>query len=389
MSHRTAWPGALLLGCLGMLICTAPALAQPIHVGVVISMTGPAAALGIPQRNSIALMPKEIGGSVVQYIVLDDGSDTTRAVADTRKLIDEDNADVIIGSSTTPASLAMIDVVAEKQVPMISLAASAAIIQPMDAQRRWVFKTPQNDGLMADAIADYMASHGIRNVGFIGFNDAYGDGWLKEIKRAFAAHTLNLVATERYNRTDTSVTGQVLKVMAARPDAVLIAASGTPAALPQQTLHDRGFAGAIYQTHGVATKDFIRVGGAAVEGTILPAGPVLVADQLPDSNPVKQVALGYIHAYETANGVGTVATFGAHAFDAGLLLQQAVPVALRSNAPGTPAFRAALRAALEGLHEVVLDHGVADMSATDHNGFDTRARVMVTIHNGGWVLLER
>ncbi len=368
-------------------LALAASAAAQVRIGVTISTTGPAASLGVPQRNSIALMPHDIGGETVEYIVLDDGGDSTRAVANTRKLIDESNVDAVIGSSTTPASLAMIDVAAEKQVPMISLAASARLIAPMDAQRTWVFKTPQNDSLMADAIAEHMAKAGVRTVGFIGFNDAYGDGWLTEATRALQAKGIKLVAVERFARNDTSVTGQVLKLAAARPDAVLIAGAGTPAALPQKALHDRGYAGKYYQTHGVANMDFLRVGGKDVEGTILPAGPVLVASQLPDSNPIKAQAGEYVRRYEAANGVGSVSTFGAHAFDAATLLQYAIPVALQSAKPGTPEFRAALRSALEGTHELVLTHGIADMTAQDHNGFDERARVMVTVQDGAWKLL--
>jgi branched-chain amino acid transport system substrate-binding protein len=358
-----------------------------VKIGVTISTTGPAASLGVPQRNSIALMPSEVAGQKVDYIVLDDGADSTKAVANARKLIDESNVDALVGSSTTPASLAMIDVAAEKKVPMISLAASVRLIEPMDAQRHWVFKTPQNDSLMADAIADHMARNGVKTVGFIGFNDAYGDGWLTEATRAFAAHDIALVATERFARADTSVTGQALKLIAARPDAVLIAGAGTPAALPQKTLHDRNYAGKYYQTHGIANADFLRVGGRDVDGTVLPAGPVLVAAQLPASNPIRAVALDYVQRYEAANGPGSVATFGAHAFDAGMMLQAAIPIALKSAQPGTPEFRAALRDALEGSKELVLTHGVSTMTPQDHNGFDQRARVMVTIAGGGWKLL--
>jgi len=370
-----------------VLASVAGAVQAQIKIGVTISTTGPAASLGVPQRNSIALMKSEIGGQKIEYIVLDDAADSTKAVANARKLIDEDNVDALIGSSTTPASLAMIDVAAEKQVPMISLAASARLIEPMDAQRRWVFKTPQNDSLMADAIADHMAKAGVKTVGFIGFNDAYGDGWLTEATRAFAAHGIKLVATERYARADTSVTGQVLKLIAAHPDAVLIAGAGTPAALPQKTLHERNYAGKYYQTHGVANVDFLRVGGKDVEGTILPTGPVLVAAQLQDSNPIKAVALDYVHRYEAANGAGSVATFGAHAFDAGILLQTAIPIALKSAKPGTPAFRSALRDALESGKDQVLTHGISTMTPQDHNGFDQRARVMVTIEDGAWKML--
>ncbi len=378
------WGAALT----GALLATPAAWADTgtVHVGVTLSMTGPAASLGIPERNSIALLPKEIGGAAVVYDVLDDASDTTRAVANARKLI-EGGADVIVGSTVTPASLAMIDVAAEQTVPMISLAASSRLIEPMDAQRHWVFKTPQNDSLMADAVAGYMAAHGVKSMAFVGFNDAYGDGWLAETQRAMAAKGIKVTDVERFARTDTSVTGQVLKVMASKPDAVLIAGSGTPAALPQKALHERGYTGTIYQTHGVANLDFIRVGGKDVEGTILPAGPVLVVDQLPANAPTKAVGEDYTHKYEAANGAGSTSTFGAHAYDAGLLLEYAIPIALKSATPGTPAFRSALRDALEGAHELNVTQGVMDMTPTYHNGFDDRARVMVTIKDGGWKLL--
>ncbi len=369
-------------------IAVAPAVkADTVHVGVTLSMTGPAASLGIPERNSINLLPKKIGGDDVEYTVLDDAGDTTQAVANMRKMI-EAGADVIVGTSVTPGSLAMVSVAGEQKVPMISLAASAALILPMDAARHWVFKTPQNDSLMADAVADYMTAHGVKSVAFIGFNDAYGDGWLAETQRAMAAKGIKLTDTERFSRTDTSVAGQVLKVMASKPDAVLIAGSGTPAALPQKTLHERGYKGVIYQTHGVANLDFVRVGGKDVEGTILPAGPVLVAEQLPDSAPTKKVGMAFIHAYEAVNGAGSVSTFAAHARDAGLILEYALPIAIKGGTkPGTPEFRSALRDAIESAHELVVTQGVMDMSPTSHNGFDTRARVMVTIKDGGWKLL--
>ncbi|ACL60172.1 ABC transporter substrate-binding protein [Methylobacterium nodulans] len=380
----SVWAGALAGVALAF-----GAVAEPIRIGVTISKTGPAASLGIPQSNSVGLMPAEIGGTPVEWIVLDDASDTTKGVANTRKLASDDRVDAIIGSSITPVSLAMVEVAAEAKVPMITVAASSKLVAPMDDKRRWVFKTAQNDSLMAEAIVGHMARAGVKSVGMIGFNDAYGDGWLGEIGPRLEAKGIRLVASERYARTDTSVTGQALKLMAARPDAVLIAASGTPAALPQKTLKERGFSGKIYQTHGVANADFLRVGGRDVEGTILPAGPLLVADQLPEGNPVRKVALDYTRAYEAKYGAGTLAAFGGHAYDAALLLANALPVALRSAKPGTPEFRAALRDALEGLREVVYTHGVATMSPSDHIGQDERARVMVTIENGRWKLLAQ
>lgn len=373
----------IALACVAAVGLSLPAWAD-ITVGVTLSATGPAASLGIPEKNTVALLPKTMGGQKVNYVVLDDGSDTTGAVTNARKLMAE-KADVIFGSSTTPASLAMIDAVAEGKTPMISLGASAAIIEPQDAKKRWVFKTPQNDIMMALAIAGHMADHGIKSVGFIGFSDAYGEGWYKETVKALDLKKIKLVANERYGRTDTAVTGQVLKLMAAKPDAILIAGSGTPAALPEKTLKERGYTGKIYQTHGVANNDFLRVGGKDVDGTLLPAGPVLVADQLPASNPVRKSALEYIHAYEAAYGKGSVSTFGGHVWDAGKVLAAAVPVALKTAQPGSEAFRAALRDAIEQVKDVAGAHGIFNMSPQDHLGLDQRGVVMVKIENGKWV----
>jgi len=358
-----------------------------INVGVSLSTTGPAASLGIPEKNTITLLPTTIAGQKINYIVLDDASDTTAAVANTRKLITENKVDVILGSTVTPNSLAMIDTVSEAQTPMVSMAASARIVEPMDAKRQWVFKTPQNDSMMAQAIIEHMVANGVKTAGFIGFADGYGEGWYAEFSKIAATKGLQIVANERYNRTDTSVTGQVLKIVAANPDAVLIAASGTPAVLPQKTLKERGYAGKYYQTHGVANNDFLRVGGKDVEGTVLPAGPVLVAAQLPANHPVRKSAQEFIAAYEAAFGKGSVSTFGGHAWDAGHLLAGAIPVALKKAQPGTPAFRAALRDALEATKEMSGAHGVFNMSPTDHLGLDQRARVMVKIVNGAWQYL--
>ena len=359
-----------------------------ITVGVTVSATGPAASLGIPEKNTVALMPKTIAGEKVNYIVLDDASDTTAAVANTRKLITEHKVDIILGSTTTPNSLAMIDAVSEAQTPMISMAASARIVEPQDAKKRWVFKTPQNDIQMSLAIAEHMANSGVKSVAFIGFADAYGEGWFQEFTKAAELKKLRIVASERYARNDTSVTGQALKLMAAQPDAVLVAGSGTPAALPQKALKERGYTGKFYQTHGVANADFLRVGGKDVEGTFLPAGPVLVAAQLPDGHPVKKSAMAYVNAYEAAYGKGTVSTFGAHAWDTGVLMTAAVPVALKKAKPGTPEFRAALRDALESVKELPGAHGIFNMSAKDHLGLDQRARVMVKIDNGAWSIVK-
>ncbi len=359
-----------------------------INVGVTLSATGPAASLGIPEKNSFALLPTTIAGQKVNYIVLDDASDTTTAVKNTRKLIAENKVDVIVGSTITPNSLAMIDVVAEAETPMISMAASARIIEPMDGKRYWVFKTPQNDAQMATAIVEHMTNNNVKTVAYIGFADAYGEGWWNEFSKIAEVRKIQIVGNERFNRADTSVTGQVLKIMSAKPDAVLVGGAGTPAALPQKSLKEKGYKGIMYQTHGVANADFLRVCGKDCEGTFLPAGPVLVAAQLPDSNPIKKAALEYVGKYEAAYGKGSVSTFGAHAWDAAKLLVNAVPEALKKAQPGTREFRKALRDALEMTRNLTAAHGIFNLSAQDHLGFDQRARVMVRIDGGSWKLVQ-
>jgi branched-chain amino acid transport system substrate-binding protein len=371
-----------------LLALPATAALADITVGVTVSATGPAASLGIPEKNTIALVPTTIAGQKVKVVVLDDASDTTTAVKNAKKFVSEDKVDVIVGSTITPASLAMIDVAAESETPMVSMAASRAIVDPVDAKRRWVFKTPQNDAQMSTAITEHMSNNNVKTVAYIGFSDAYGEGWANEFAGVAKARKIDIVANERFNRADTSVTGQVLKIMAAKPDAVLIGGAGTPAALPQKALKEKGYKGVIYQTHGVANNDFLRVCGKDCEGTFLPAGPVLVADQLPADNPVKKSAQEYVAKYEGAHGKGSVSTFGAHAWDAFKLLEAAVPVALKKGQPGTKEFRAALRDALENVKNLPAAHGVFNMTPTDHLGFDQRARVMVKIEGGNWKLVK-
>ena len=369
------------------LFMSANAMAD-INVGFVVSATGPAASLGIPEKNTVELLPTQIGNQKVNYIILDDGSDTTNAVKNARKLISEDKIDVLVGSTITPNSLAMIDVAAESKVPMVSMAASARIIEPMDAKRAWVFKTPQNDIQMSTAIVEHMVKNKVKNVAFIGFADAYGEGWYQEFSKIAGRNNLNIVANERYNRQDTSVVGQVLKLMSANPDAILVAGSGTPAALPQKTLKERGYKGVMYQTHGVANNDFLRICGADCEGTFLPSGPMLVAHQLPASSEVKKSALEYVDKYEAKFGKGSVSTFGGHAWDALQLVNKAAQTALKKAKPGTPEFRVALRDALEKSTNVAGAHGVFNMSPNDHLGLDPRSRVMIKIEKGAWKLAD-
>jgi branched-chain amino acid transport system substrate-binding protein len=368
-----------------LVLVAAPVLAQ-VRIGLMVSATGPTSAIGIPQKNTGDLLPRRIGDATVEYFQLDDGGDTTRAVQNIKKLVQEHNIDALIGPSTTPNALAIMDVIAEAKVPVMATVGTSAVVEPLDAKKRWVYKTTQNDDLIAAALIRHMQKTGVKSVGFIGFNDPYGDNWLKVFGALADKAQIRVIATERYNRTDQSVTGQTLKLIVAKPDAILVAGVGGPAVLPQATLREQGYKGAIYQTHGVATDDFIRLGKDKVEGTILAAGPMLVIDEIPDANPIKKVARNYIAAYEKQFGQKP-ATFGANTWDSGLILERAIPVALRTAKPGTEAFRTALRDAIEQEREVVGCQGVFNMSPTNHNGMDERARVLVVVRDGKFRLL--
>ena len=357
-----------------------------VRIGLLVSATGPTAAIGVPQKNTGDILPRRIGDATVEYFQLEDGADSTRAVQNARKLLLEHNVDAVIGPSTTPAALAILDIVAEGKVPLLATVGSSNVVEPLDAKRRWVFKTTQNDDLIASALIRHMKSAGVRTLGFIGFNDPYGENWHRVLVPMAGKEGIRVVANERYARTDQSVTGQSLKLIAAKPDAMFIAAVGGPAVLPQATLRDHGWKGPVYQTHAIATQDFITLGRDKVEGTVLAAGPMLVIDDIPAANPTRGVALGYIAAYERRFG-SRPATFGANVWDGWLLLERAIPVALKSAKPGTEAFRAALRDALEGSREVVGTQGVFNMSGSDHNGMDERARVVVVVRDGRFRLL--
>ncbi len=361
------------------------ALAQ-MKVGVIASSTGPTAFVGIPQKNTVPLLPTRIGDLAVEYIYYDDASDATQTVQMTKKLLAEHKVDAIIGPTGSPNAMAVLPFVAEAGTPMLAPVGTPAVVLPMDDKKRWVFKTTQNDGLIADALIAHMVRHGVRTVGFIGYNDPYGESWLKEFAAQAQKAGLQLGVVERYLRTDQSVGGQAIKLLAAKPDAILIAGTGGPAVLPHTTLVDLGYKGRIYQTHGAATPDFIRLGGKKLEGAFMAASAMVVLDQVPDGSATKTIAQGYVAAYQKLHGAKP-ATFGANVFDAGLLLQKAVPEALKKGKPGTPEFRAALRDALESIRELVGTQGVYNMSPQDHSGFDQRGRVMMTLRDGAWQLV--
>ncbi|VWB71051.1 branched-chain amino acid ABC transporter substrate-binding protein [Burkholderia lata] len=382
-------PALLRHAAAGTLVLACAVAHADLKVGVDLSSTGPAAAIGITSKNAILMWPKTIAGQPVQVTVLDDASDPGTAVRNIRKLVDEDHVDVVVGPNITPAALAALDAVATGQTPMITLVGSGAIVEPQEGARTWAFKMAQSDSAMADVMTRYMANHGVKTVGFIGFADSYGDSWLNEFTRFADLRKIRVIATERFNRTDASVTGQALKLIAAKPDAILIAGSGTPAVLPQRTLIERGYKGPIYQTHGIATPEFIKLGGKDVDGTLFPTQPVVVARTLPADHPARKAALAFVDAYEAKYGAGTVTQFAGDAAGVYPRLADAVGRALKAAQPGTPAFRAALRRELERAHELVVPNGVVNTSDKDHVGLDQRASVMGIVKQGRFVYLSQ
>ena len=370
---------------LAVTVLTSLSAQAQLKIGVIASATGPTAAVGIPQKNSAALLPKKIAGLDVEYTVLDDASDSSQTVALVKKLLTE-NTDAIIGPSGSPNSMAALQFVSDAKTPMLAPVGTTAVVLPMNDQKKWVFKTTQNDGLICEALVAHMVKKGVKTVGYLGFNDAYGQSWLDVFVPMVEKAGIKLVVTERFQRTDQSVLGQATKIVAANPDAVLIGAAGGPTVLPHTTLVERGYKGQIYQTHGAATPDFVRLGGKTVDGAVMAASLMLVLDQVSDANPSKKQALEYIAAYEKMYG-SKPATFGANVFDAGLLLQRAVPEALKKAKPGTPEFRTALRDALESIKDLVGTQGVYTMTAADHSGFDKRGRELMALHDGKWQLI--
>jgi branched-chain amino acid transport system substrate-binding protein len=363
----------------------AGAASAEVTIGVSLGATGPGASLGIHYKNAFTLLPKTLGGEAVKYIILDDASNPTNAAKNARKLVIEDKVDALMGSNGVPSAVQMIQVAAETKTPMIALTP----IPPLPPERAaWTFIVPQATELMMGALAEHMKAHGVKTIGYIGFSDTWGDLVLKALEFHAASAGYKILTNERYARADTSVTGQVLKIMAANPDAVVVGGSGTGGALPHIALVERGYKGPIYHNHGTVNAEFIKVGGKNVEGAIAVTGPLIVPEELPASYPTKAVSLDFTKRYEAAFGAGTRNAFAGYSYDGFLLLDAAVPAALKKAKPGTPEFREALRASLENVKGIVGSHGVYNMIPANHNGLDERARVLVKVENGAWRLLK-
>jgi branched-chain amino acid transport system substrate-binding protein len=370
------------LGAALLALCASiPALAD-VNIGVTLSLTGPASGLGIPVGNQFKLWPQTIAGEKVNLIILDDASDPGKGVGNARRFVTDDKVDMIFGGSITTVSTAIAPVAVEAKTTQISI---APVGLPPD-QDRWVFRLPQGFAVMAFPIIEHMKKAGVKTVGFLGYTDAYGESWLKEFTAQGEKAGIKVVAVERFARSDTSATPQALKLVSANPDAILVVASGSGAAMPHMAIIERGYKGKVYQTHAAATPDLVRIGGKNVEGAFVVSGPAVVAEQLPDNHPSKAVAVDFVTKYEAVYGQGSRSQFAGHAYDAKVMLEKILPVALKRGKPGTPEFRAALRDAAEGMGRTIFSHGVMNWSATDHWGYTNETGVMLKVVDGKFVV---
>ena len=377
-----------LIGTLSALALAASLSAQAqVKIGVIVSATGGAAFVGIPQKNTVALLAKKVGDTSIEYIVFDDASDPTQSVTLAKKLLTEYKIDALIGPSGSPNAMGVLQVMAEAQTPMLAPVGTSAVVLPMDDKKRWVYKTHPNDDVISDLLVAAMVKRGVKTVGFMGRNDPYGENWYKTFAPMAQKAGIQIAAYERYNRQDTSVTGQVLKLIAAKPDAVLVAGVAADAALPHIQLVDAGFKNPIYHTHGSASGAFIQIGGKQVEGALVVGPLLLIPEQIADSVPTKKLALEYVTNYERLYN-SRPPIFGAGIWDAGLLLQHAIPEAIKKGKPGTQEFRTALRDALEGTKDLAMSQGVGTMSAQNHSGFDHRGQILLTIKDAKWLLVK-
>lgn len=374
---------ARVLAASALLALASAGARADLTIGVSLPLTGPAAGLGIPCKTAFALWPETIAGEKVKLIILDDASDSTAANKNGRRFVTEDKVDVIIGSASVPLAIAISAIAEETRT--VQLAAAPIDLPP--GRGGWTFRLPQSTAVMAAGIVEHMKKLGVKSFGFLGYSDPYGQSWLNDISKQAQEAGIKLTTAERFARADTSVAAQAIKVIATNPDAVLVVASGSGAAMPHTTLVERGYKGRIFQTHSAASNDLVRVGGKLVEGGFVISGPAVVPEQLPDSHPSKKVALAFVQQYEKMYGAGSRNQFAAHINDALVILERVVPVAQKKGKPGTAEFRAALKDALENSGSIVVSQGVFRYTAQDHFGLDGNARVMLTVQNGGWKLL--
>jgi branched-chain amino acid transport system substrate-binding protein len=349
-----------------------------IKIGVSLSLTGPGSGLGIPMQKQLQSFPKTIAGEKITLIILDDATDPGKGSANTRRFVKEDKVDVIYGSSITAVAAAMTEIASEAGTAQV--AGSPVGLPP--GKDKWLFRLAQSNTVMAHALVEHMKKQGVKSVGFLGYTDAYGQQWLDAVGPELEKVGIKLIGIERFARTDTSVTPQAIKLTSANPNAILVVASGSGAAMPQLGLVERGYKGKVYQTHAAATPDLSRLGGKAVEGTFVVSGPALLGDQLPDNHPSKKLALDFVQKFENEFGANSRNQFAGHAYDFQVAMEKAIPLALKKAKPGTAEFRSAIRDNLETMGRTVFAHGVMNWSPTDHWGYTLETGVMTKVVDG-------
>ena len=380
----------IILACsllLALAFCLS-AQAQEVTIGINFSTTGAMSSLGIPNKNAMLIAPTTLGGVKVKYIYLDDASDPSIAVQNVKRMISQDNIDMLIGPSVTPPTLAVTDTIAEAKVPMVTYGSTSRLIMPMDAKKRWVFKTVPNDDIFCGAMINQMVNKKVKAIVMIVVDDPYGESWTDVTTRMAAAKGIKVLEVLKFRRDDTSAKPQALRAIQQKPDAIVISAVGTPAVTPHRSLIEVGWKGAIYHTGGMVNADFLRVGGKDVEGAFSPTPPLVVTEQLPNGYPTKKEGLAFLKKYEEKYGAGTRSQYAGHVWDTVKLLEVALPKAMKKAKPGTVQFREALRDAIEESKNINGVQAVYNMTGQDHAGIDQRGMVMVKIVGGTWKLDE-
>jgi branched-chain amino acid transport system substrate-binding protein len=380
---------ALAIAALLLTWSPAPAAAQDAYrVGAIFSITGPGSSLGVPERDTAQMLEAEINarGGVkgpdgkmhpLKLVIYDDASDETKAVLAAKKLIDEDKVTVIVGPTLSGTSLAIVDTVQKAEVPLISCAAAAKIVEPA-AERKWVFKTAQSDHLIVTSLAEYLKAKNLTKVGWLNVDYAFGQlGWI-EFEKAAQKTGLTVVANEKFGQKDVDMTAQLTRVKAANPQAVIIWSIPPSASIATKNFADLGLKMPMFQSHGVGNKRYIELAGPAANHVLFPSGKLLVAEQLADNDAQKTVLMSYARDFEAKFGPRN--TFGGHAWDA---VQLAVKALGKAGAD-----RAGVRSAVESTKNFVGITGVFDFTTSDHNGLDRRAATMLQIVDGQWKLAK-
>ena len=366
---------------------TAAAASQAqIKVGVIVSATGPAAALGMPQQKMASLFPTVVAGQEVKYIVMDDASDSNQAAKAARKLTSEDNVDVIVGPSVNATAFAVLEVAAETKTPMITMAPGSGLTSPVDTKRQWVFKGVMDEKIMAEATIRVLAKMGVKSLGVMASSESYGESWVTALPIYAAEHGITVQKPERFGLADVAATGQTIRLISGKPDAVLIAGISTTAAMPHKALKERGYAGPIFQTYGSLNNEFLKVGGRDVEGTVMAASSkFLLLNELPDADPVKQRMVRVVKPYEAAFGRGSAVSYIMSLDDARQIAAYGIEKAVQEKKkPGTTEFRKAVRDAIENSKNLQLSQSSLSFSPTNHTNIDRDSVTLLTVKSGTW-----